>query len=173
MTDLDDLDHAIIAALEEDGRRAFREIARSLNVSEGTVRARYRRLEETGVLKIAAFADPGVLRAGRLALLFLKVAPAHHESVVAALCRHPEVSYVSTLLGKADVFAQVLVADDNELWTFLQQKVRPLEGVEETEAVPEVAVHKLWFNGRIPLPTPTSAATGTTATAATAATTTE
>lgn len=60
------------------------------------------------------------------------------------------------MLGRADVFAQVLVADDNELWTFLQQKVRPLEGVEDTEAVPEIAVHKLWFNGRIPLPTPTT-----------------
>ncbi|MEU0832392.1 Lrp/AsnC family transcriptional regulator [Streptomyces sp. NPDC056231] len=155
MTDLDDLDHAIIAALEEDGRRAFREIARSLNVSEGTVRARYRRLEETGVLKIAAFADPGHLRTGRLALLFLRVAPAHHDAVVAALCRHPEISYVSTMLGRADVFAQVLVQDDNELWRFLQNQVRPLEGVLDTEAVLEVAVHKLWFNGRVPL-SPTS-----------------
>ncbi|MFB7455934.1 Lrp/AsnC family transcriptional regulator [Streptomyces sp. NPDC056188] len=163
MTELDDLDHAIITALEQDGRRAFREIARSLGVSEGTVRARFRRLEEAGVLKIAAFADPGRFRAGRLALLFLRVAPEHHEAVVAALCARSEVSYVSTMLGRLDVFAQVLVADDNELWTFLQREVRPLEGVLETEAVLEVAVHKLWFNGRPPAaaaPRPEGAAEG-------------
>ncbi|MFE7329851.1 Lrp/AsnC family transcriptional regulator [Streptomyces sp. NPDC057565] len=106
--------------------------------------------------RIAAFADPGHLRTGRLALLFLRVAPAHHDAVVAALCRHPEISHVSTMLGRADVFAQVLVQDDNELWRFLQNQVRPLEGVLGTEAVLEVAVHKLWFNGRVPL-SPTSA----------------
>ncbi|WP_455360642.1 Lrp/AsnC family transcriptional regulator [Streptomyces sp. SYSU K21746] len=147
MTELDDLDRAIIAELEQDGRRAFREIGRSLNVSEGTVRSRFRRLEEAGILKIAAFADPGRFRHGRLALLFLRVAPEHHDAVVAALCSYAEVSYVSTMLGRADVFAQVLVADDTELWEFLQRRVRPLEGVLDTESTLEIAVHKLWFDG--------------------------
>ncbi|WP_406467154.1 Lrp/AsnC ligand binding domain-containing protein [Streptomyces sp. NBC_01594] len=70
---------------------------------------------------------------------------------MAALCRHPEISYVSTMLGRADVFARVLVQDDNELWSFLQSQVRPLEGVLDTETVLEVAVHEPWFNGRVPL----------------------
>ncbi|MGW1006929.1 Lrp/AsnC family transcriptional regulator [Streptomyces sp. NPDC002520] len=144
--ELDDLDRAIIAELEQDGRRAFREIARSLDVSEGTVRSRYRRLEDAGVLKITAFADPGRFGSARLALLFLKVAPEHHNSVVDLLTACPEVSYVSTTLGRADVFAQVLTADDAELWRFLQERVRPLEGVMETECTLEIAVHKLWFD---------------------------
>ncbi|MGW1709939.1 Lrp/AsnC ligand binding domain-containing protein [Streptomyces sp. NPDC002206] len=70
---------------------------------------------------------------------------------MAALCRHPEISYVSTMLGRADIFAQALVRDDNELWSFLQNQVRPPEGVLDTEAVLEAALHKLWFNGRVPL----------------------
>ncbi|MFJ3669510.1 Lrp/AsnC family transcriptional regulator [Streptomyces sp. NPDC090106] len=144
--ELDDLDRAIIGELEQDGRRAFREIARSLDVSEGTVRSRFRRLEEDGVLKITAFAEPGRFSTARLALLFLKVAPEHHESVVARLTACREISYVSTTLGRADVFAQVLTADDTALWRFLQERVRPLEGVLETECTLEVAVHKLWFD---------------------------
>lgn len=146
MTELDDLDRAVIAALEEDGRRPFREIARSLNVSEGTIRARYRRLEESGILKIAAFADPARFRAARFALLFLKVAPDRHRAVVDALCGYPQISYVSTTLAPADVFAQVLVADDNELWAFLQEKVRLLDGVLDTQVQLEIEVHKLWFD---------------------------
>lgn len=146
MTDLDDVDRAIIAALELDGRRPFREIARSLAVSEGTVRSRYRRLEEAGILKIAAFADPARFRSARLALLFLKVTPERHADVVAALCAYPQISYVSTMLAPADVFAQVLVADDNELWAFLQERVRPLEGVLDTQVNLEIEVHKLWFD---------------------------
>lgn len=146
MTELDDLDRAIVAELEQDGRRAFREIGRSLNVSEGTVRSRFRRLEEAGILKITAFADPGRFSQGRLALLFLRVAPERHDAVVEALRSYREVSYVSTTLGRSDVFAQVLVADDAELWRFLQERVRPLEGVRDTECTLEVAVHKLWFD---------------------------
>ncbi|MFB6959013.1 Lrp/AsnC family transcriptional regulator [Streptomyces sp. NPDC056309] len=144
--ELDDLDRAIISELEEDGRRAFREIARSLEVSEGTIRSRFRRLEDAGVLKITAFADSGRFSTARLALLFLKVDPAHHDGVVESLTACREVSYVSTTLGKADVFAQVLTADDTELWTFLQERVRPLQGVLETECTLEIAVHKLWFD---------------------------
>jgi len=148
MPELDDLDQAIITALEQDGRRAFREIARSLDVSEGTVRARFRRLEDAGILKIAAFADPGRFRDGRLALLLLRVAPGRHDAVVASLTAHPEISYVSTTVGgRADVFAQVLVRNDTALWAFLQTHVRSLEGVLDTECVIEVAVHKLWFDG--------------------------
>ncbi|MFJ4621105.1 Lrp/AsnC family transcriptional regulator [Streptomyces sp. NPDC088812] len=121
-------------------------MARSLDVSEGTVRSRFRRLEEGGVLKITAFADPGRFGTARLALLFLKVAPEHHASVVDHLTACGEVSYVSSTLGRADVFAQVLVADDSALWRFLQERVRPLDGVLETECTLEVAVHKLWFD---------------------------
>ncbi|MFF3492235.1 Lrp/AsnC family transcriptional regulator [Streptomyces sp. NPDC002795] len=147
LDDLDELDRAIISALEEDGRRAFREIARSLDVSEGTVRGRFRRLEEAGIVKITAFANPGRFSRGNLALLFVRVAPERHDAVVAALCACDEVSYVSTTLGKWDVFAQVLVADAKDLWAFLQSRVRSLDGVLETESTLEAAVHKLWFDG--------------------------
>jgi len=42
-TEFDDIDRAILRELQEDGRRSFRAIARSVGVSEGTVRARVRR----------------------------------------------------------------------------------------------------------------------------------
>ncbi len=141
----DDLDREIIRALESDGRRAFREIARALHVSEATVRARYHRLVDSGVLRIVAFADPSATSKDRFALLFLKVEPDHHEAVATFVAARPEVSYVSTVLGAFDLFAQVLVDDDAELWEFVQHVVRPLEGVLQTESTLEIKVHKLWF----------------------------
>jgi Lrp/AsnC family transcriptional regulator for asnA, asnC and gidA len=141
----DDLDRAIIRELESDGRRPFREIARSLDVSEATIRARFRRLTETGTLKIVAFSDPAAMAKDRLALLFMKVAPESHDAVSKALTARAEVSYVSTVLGSFDLFAQVLVSDDTALWTFLQEVVRPMPGVLDTECTVEVNVHKLWF----------------------------
>lgn len=151
---LDELDRAIIHELEHDGRTSFREISRTLNVSEATVRARYHRLVEAGLLRIVAFSDPEAYSKSRLALVFLKVAPEQHAAVVKTLAGHDEVSYVSTVLGPFDVFAQVLVADDPALWTFLQEVVRPMAGVLETECTLEIKVHKLWFDatpaGQVP-----------------------
>jgi hypothetical protein len=65
---------------------------------------------------------------------------------VDALCGYPQIGYVPTTLAPADVFAQVLVADDNELSAFLQEKVRPLPGVLDTQVHLEIEVHKLWFD---------------------------
>ena len=75
---LDHLDREILRNLQEDGRRAFREIARSLGVSEATVRTRFRRLQDSGILRILAFADPFRLGGSVLALVLLRVqADAH------------------------------------------------------------------------------------------------
>src|SRR3954447_25526083 len=88
---LDDLDRSIITELQNDGRRSFREIARSIGVSEATVRTRVRRLDEAGALRIVAFADPLKLGNAELALLFLRVANNRHDAVIAELERLPEV----------------------------------------------------------------------------------
>lgn len=141
----DELDTAIMRELEDDGRRAFRDIARTLGVSEATIRARYRKLTDNGVLRLVTFTDPAATARSRMALLFLRVEPAHHEAVAQRLAARPEVSYVSTVLGHYDLFAQVLVADDSALWHFLQEVVRPTPGVLDVESTTEVAVHKLWF----------------------------
>jgi Lrp/AsnC family transcriptional regulator for asnA, asnC and gidA len=47
---LDEIDHQIIAILQQDGRVPFAQIAEQLNVSAGMIRLRYNRLAEMGVL---------------------------------------------------------------------------------------------------------------------------
>lgn len=142
---LDALDRDIIRQLEADGRRPFREIARSLDVSEATVRVRVRKLQDSGVLKIVAFADPSRLGNSLLALLILRVEARGRTAVVEQLSSRSEVRYVSTVLGRGDVFAQVLVRDLEALYSFLNDYVESLPGVLETETLVEVQVHKLQF----------------------------
>ena len=66
---LDEVDRAILERLEEDGRASYRQIARDVGVSEGTVRSRVGRLQRSGVLRILAFVDPSKLGGAVLALL--------------------------------------------------------------------------------------------------------
>jgi Lrp/AsnC family leucine-responsive transcriptional regulator len=48
---LDDTDVAIVKSLMEDGRKSFRAISREINVSTPTVKARYERLVNMGLIK--------------------------------------------------------------------------------------------------------------------------
>jgi Lrp/AsnC family transcriptional regulator, regulator for asnA, asnC and gidA len=142
---LDDLDRAIVAALEQDGRRPYRDVARQLSVSEATIRTRVRNLEEAGVLRIVAFANPLRVRNALIAVMLIRVDAAHHDEVVANLAARAEISYVSTMLGSADICAQVVVRDQIELADLVRREVRALPGVLAVDTNLETEVHKLRF----------------------------
>ncbi|MFC3532773.1 Lrp/AsnC family transcriptional regulator [Vogesella facilis] len=141
---LDSLDFEIIRELQDDGRRAFREIARNLNVPEATVRTRVKRLQELEVLQILAFTNPSKLGHAKLALLFADVAAEEHERVVDTLGRWPEVCYLSSIIGTANLCVQVMCRDDDSLWLLLQ-KIRSLPGVRAVSTNQEIKVHKIRF----------------------------
>jgi Lrp/AsnC family transcriptional regulator for asnA, asnC and gidA len=142
---LDGIDRAILRELQEDGRRAFREIARKLDVSERTVRARVHRLQSAGVLRVIAFVDPFQLGHSVLAMVLVRVESHAHDRVVETLQAWPEVSYVSTLVGRADVYLQVMCRDNEDLWDLVSRRLRGLDGVVETETMLEVKVHKFLY----------------------------
>jgi len=141
---LDSVDLAILDGLQEEGRRSYRQIARDAGVSEGTVRTRVRRLEDAGILRVIAFVDPSRLGSSVLALVLVRVATAEHDSVVRALADLPEATYVSSLVGRADVYIQIICRDNESLWN-LVSGIRALHGVLETETMLEMAVHKFTY----------------------------
>ena len=55
---LDDLDKAIIKALQLDGRRPYAQIGRELRVPEATVRQRAERLIARGIVQVVGVTDP-------------------------------------------------------------------------------------------------------------------
>lgn len=142
---LDELDRQIIGELQEDGRRPFREIARNLGVSERTIRGRAKRLQDSGILRILAFADPFTVGKSVLALVLLRVEALAHDRLVEQISAYSEVSYVSSLIGRADIYAQLICRDNEHLWELVNQRLRGLDGVLETETMMEMKVHKFIY----------------------------
>jgi len=141
---LDDVDEAILRELQVDGRASYRQIGRTVGVSEGTVRARVRRLEAAGALRILAFVDPSQLGGSVLALILLTTEPAREREVIAVLREWDEVTYISSLVGRTDVYAQLLCRDNDALWDVVR-RTRALEGVLGTETMYETEVHKFAY----------------------------
>ena len=143
-TEFDDTDRAILRELQEDGRRSFRAIARSVGVSEGTVRTRVRRLEDAGALRILAFVDPSRLGHSVLAGVLVRCETESLNAFTDPVVAMPEVTYASSLLGRADFYIQVICADNDALWDVVR-RVRAITGVRETETLLEMQVHKFTY----------------------------
>jgi Lrp/AsnC family transcriptional regulator for asnA, asnC and gidA len=149
---LDDLDRAIIAELQRDGRKPYTQIAPVVGLSEAAVRQRVQRLVDSRVIQIVAVTDPRVLGFGRQAMIGLKV-EGDTRTVADALAAMPEVEYVVLTGGSLDLLAEVVVESDDRLVELLNDKIRVLPGVRETETYLYLRIHKETYDwGRSPAP---------------------
>jgi Lrp/AsnC family transcriptional regulator for asnA, asnC and gidA len=142
---LDATDEAILRALRGNGRRAYRDIAREIGVSEGTVRARVRKLEHIGALRFLAFVDPQRLANSMLALMLVRVEGPAQPAVVETLSSWDETTYVSSLAGRADIYAQIICTGSDGLNDVIA-RTRGLPGVIDTETMIELDVHKFTYS---------------------------
>ena len=138
---LDDLSLAIIAQLQEDGRRPYAAIGKAVDLSETAVRQRVQRLVETGVVQIVAVTDPHRMGLIRHAMIGIR-AEGDLQRVADALAAMDEVVYVVITAGTFDILAEVLCADDEELLGILNDRIRTLPGVVGTETFVYLKVRK-------------------------------
>jgi Lrp/AsnC family transcriptional regulator for asnA, asnC and gidA len=127
---VDDLDRSIIEALQENGRESFRQIAAQLNVSEGTVRARYARLTNEGILQVVAVTNPLGLGFEQ-ALVGVKTS-GPPSAIADEIARWPEADYVVVTAGRFDLVVEIVVSDRQELLE-LTNRMRGLDEVVSTE----------------------------------------
>ena len=127
---LDELDHKIIERLGHDARVSNREIGREFDLTEGTIRSRLKRLLDNKVIRVAAVTNANRLRNPILAYLWVEAdTAADIENVAESLARLPEIGFVATTLGRADVLAMTLVENGNQLTDFLHQTIDKIPGV--------------------------------------------
>lgn len=131
---LDDLDREIIKKLSHDARVSNRQIGRDLGLTEGTIRSRLKRLLDNKVIRVSAVTNSKRLHNPILAYLWIEAESADHiEDVARALCDLPEITFVSTMIGRADILAMTLVQDGSDLTNFLHSAVDRIEGVRRVE----------------------------------------
>ena len=127
--DLDDTDQAIIALLRADGRMPFRAIARELDVSENTVRARVRRMEESDTMRVVAVTDIEAAGYGMLLAIGVQVEGQSPEAVAREMAAIPEVFSVSVVVGAQDIEILVVAQDQAALNELITDKLGAVPGV--------------------------------------------
>lgn len=103
MADVDDTDIKIVKKLEENGRASFREIAEDLDVSEGTVYNRVKRMEKEGIIKgFSARSDSIKLGKELVAVIGLRVDGGHLVEVEGELAEKDPIRCVYDVTGEYD-----------------------------------------------------------------------
>lgn len=129
---IDAVDEQIIAALQEDGRRPYTQLAKTVGLSEAAIRQRVQRLLDAGVMQIVAVTDPISLGYHRAAMVGIKVDGDVRE-VAKELSTFDEVVYVVLTAGPVDLLAEVVVSNDIALLELLNDRIRKIPGVLSTE----------------------------------------
>jgi Lrp/AsnC family transcriptional regulator for asnA, asnC and gidA len=127
---LDELDHSIVMALQENGRMPLSEIARRTGVAPATVHERLAKLRRGGVvLGFAVRLDSRVLGYTVTALIHLRTELAEKvEKTVADLRAIPEVEEVHVVSGEYDLVVKMRAKDTAHLQELLVTKVHRVAG---------------------------------------------
>ena len=138
MTELDDLDRAILRALSEDGSLSAGELGRQLGLSQPAAWRRVRRLEEAGVLAGRRVdVDRAALGFGVTVFLGIKLATKGRvslEDFERAATAIPEVQVVQHVLGLFDYRLRVVARDLADFERVLRRRIMTLPGVGNVEA---------------------------------------
>lgn len=140
---IDRLDHRLIACLQRDGRRPFSHIAQELGVSEGTIRQRYQRLIDNGILEVVGVADPARMGFHTMAMIGIRVDNSRTTHDIAEeIAAFPEVSYAAMSTGSFDLLIEVISESNEEFVQFLTEKLHLVAGIARTETFMLLKVYK-------------------------------
>ena len=136
MSDLDDLDRALLRLLATDGRRSYTDLAKETGLSTSAAHQRVRRLEQRGVLTgYAARIDPTA--AGLPLTAFVSITPidpAAPDDAPERLAHLPALEACHSVAGEESYILKVRVGSPGELETLLQE-IRAAAGVSTRTTV--------------------------------------
>ena len=130
----DELDWKIINILRE-GNETNNMLARELNISEGTVRQRIKKLKESGVLNVRGLINPEILSNQQLAVIAVNVSKSSQlEKKAKEIVGLDNVLNVSMTSGRFDLLVEVLVDSNKGLVKFLTEELSTVEDITTTES---------------------------------------
>ncbi|MBC9713211.1 Lrp/AsnC family transcriptional regulator [Streptomyces sp. TRM66268-LWL] len=107
---LDELDLALVNALQMAPRAPWAQLARPLGVDAATLSRRWSRLRESEAAWVTCHASPSQVTYAALALIEVSCLPQAREALAGQLARHPQAMSVELVAGSCDLLLTVATA---------------------------------------------------------------
>jgi len=129
---MDETNIAIIRHLR-DGRKSLRQIAKSLRLSENTIRGRINKLTSEGVLNITGLVDPEAIPGHRSAIIGVKLSTMDLIRKGEEFSKIKGVVSVSVVTGRFDLILVALFNEEFRLLDFYADEVSKIKDVQSVE----------------------------------------
>ncbi|MBW2177119.1 MAG: winged helix-turn-helix transcriptional regulator [Deltaproteobacteria bacterium] len=129
---LDKTDLEIIRLLQNDGRMASSEIAKTISVPEATIRYRLKKLIDKEYIQIVAAANPIKLGFGIVACISIEAEIRQVDHVIGQLEKIDRVSYIAQMTSDPSIEIETYIETINELHELLSQ-IEVIDGVMRVE----------------------------------------
>lgn len=140
---MDNADHALISALQKDGRASISNLAADLGVTRTTVKTRLDRLQQSGeIVGFTAVLKSDAMHAPVRGLMLIGIDGRGTERVIRQLASMVAVEALHTTNGKWDLIAELAAQSLEELDGILK-RIRLLDGVATSETNLLLATRKL------------------------------
>ncbi|MDC7228336.1 MAG: Lrp/AsnC family transcriptional regulator [Spirochaetales bacterium] len=131
---LDALDWKIIDILRE-ANVPNSSIARELDLSEGAIRQRLKKLKDSGVMIVRGLINPDILENQQIAMVAATVAESSFlETKAREIAELLNVQSVNITTGRYDLMIEVLVDSNKGLVKFLTEELSKVHGIASTES---------------------------------------
>lgn len=144
---LDELDHKIIEAFSQDGRASNRQIALDLNVTEGTIRTRIKRLQSRQLIHFTAVTSYRFAGSPNLVMMGIRADQGRVQELAGLLAAMTEIGCVVVLLGRYNLLAMGLFTSLEQVDGLINSRIRVLPGVKQVET--SIAIHNVKYRSAL------------------------
>jgi DNA-binding Lrp family transcriptional regulator len=138
IVDIDEIDHAILRTLQQDGGLSAKDVGGKVGLSQPAAWRRIKRLEEAGVIRgRSIILDREKLGFDVVVYLGVKLVTKGRVSIEdfeRAVCAIPEVQLVQHVLGVYDYRLKVVARDLSDFERILRRRIMTLPGVGNVES---------------------------------------
>jgi len=135
---MDEVDEAIVALLEVDGRLTHRDVARAIGLSRSSAAVRVQRLLTSGQVVVRGVVHPAVIGRGSLAHVGLAVR-GRAAPLAAEIARRDDVPFLSLTSGQYGLVAEVRAATPRDVDRTISE-LRSMDGVMGVDTLTYVEV---------------------------------
>lgn len=139
---IDELDLKLMQELQKDGRARHVNLAKKLDVVEGTVRKRIKNLVENNIIKTIAVPNLHKLGYNFMSFMALQVQLANLREIADNLANKPNVCYLAFVTGRYDMVAVVMTRSPEELAHFIEKEISAIPGILRTETFVNLEILK-------------------------------
>ena len=141
--EFDEVDIGIIEMLQADSRKPFVEIAKELGVSDPTIHARVKKLQEAHVIKkFTAVLAPAKVKKGVAAFVEINVKTDTVEKVIGTLEGMDEVLEIHETYGDYDIIVKIRARTNEDLRNLVVGGIRAIPNIVNTKVTTVLKTRK-------------------------------